>query len=105
MKSNEPKPAVSTGKLVPTTNPFSNKKRQHSEMTKADNSTNGNGNGVSRSTPKVVEKEDVSMQDVEEVKSAASDVKMQSAAETFNENVTAQKNSNESLPNSTSNTE
>ena len=45
IKNNDPKPAVSTGKLVPSANPFI-KKRQHSEITKADG-MNGNGNGIS----------------------------------------------------------
>ena len=75
MKNNDPKPAVSTGKLVPSVNPFS-KKRQHSEITKADNGMNGNGNGILKPVSTVVEAEDVSMQDAEELKSAASDVKM-----------------------------
>jgi hypothetical protein len=45
-------------------------------MTKADNGMNGNGNGILKPASTVVEAEDVSMQDAEELKSAASDVKM-----------------------------
>ena len=44
VKSSEPKPAVSTGKLVPTANPFS-KKRQHSEISSATPTSKSNGNG------------------------------------------------------------
>ena len=98
--------AVSANKLVPTANPFS-KKRQHSEITKAEDplaSRNGNGN-----LAVVDEVNDIAMQD--DFKSAAaSDVKMQSAAESSHEAQSAvkgldQHKSNAHLPNATSNIE
>ena len=71
--------AVSANKLVPSANPFS-KKRQHSEITKAEDplaSRNGNSAVVD-------EANDIAMQD--DFKSAAaSDVKMQSAADSSHE--------------------
>ena len=91
--------AISSGKLVPSANPFS-KKRQHSEITKPDEPA---------TTALPAQETDVAMHD--EFKSAASDVKMQSAAESEHENLSAVKGgvsaqkSNPNLPNSISNTE
>ena len=96
--------AVSSGKLVPTANPFS-KKRQHSEISKPEAPKNG-------ATAPVADEEDVSMHQQEEVKSAAvSDIKMVSAAESSNEAVSAvkplgERSANERVPHArASNTE
>ena len=92
------KSAISTGKLVPSANPFS-KKRRHDEITKETGSkpTNGNASAPPNEIP-----EDTSMH--EEHKS----VSVQNADNTM-ENVSAvkdvNKSANASLPNSTSNIE
>jgi len=99
--------AVSANKLVPTANPFS-KKRQHSEITKAEDPL-ASRNGRNGNSAVVDEANDIAMQD--DFKSAAaSDVKMQSAAESSHEAHSAvkgldQHKSNAHLPNATSNIE
>lgn len=83
--------AVSTGKLVPSANPFS-KKRQHSEITRAPLEPRNSTNQVAAQ-----DDEDISMN--EEMKSAlASDTKMQSIPETSMENASAAKASGDATP-------